>query len=66
MTPIIAIAVSVMAVALIFWNAGIMRRFKSDYRCDGEFHGQRYECVLRFANLESGIWCILGADASAL
>jgi hypothetical protein len=66
MTPVIVIAVSAMAVALIFWNAGIMRRFKSDYRYDGEFHGNRYESVLRFANMESGIWCFLGADASAL
>src|SRR5271170_4132049 len=66
MTPIIVIAIFVMAVALIFWNVGIIRRFKSDYRYGGEFHGNRYECILRFANLESGMWCSLGADASAL
>jgi hypothetical protein len=66
MTPVIAIAVFVVAVGLIAWNAGVMRRFKRDYRFNGEFHGKRYECVLRFANLESGIWCFLGADTSAL
>jgi hypothetical protein len=66
MTPVIVIAVFVMAVALIFWNVGIMRRFQSDYRYDGEFQGKRYECILRFANLDHGMWCFLGADASAL
>src|ERR1700733_6585481 len=66
MTPAIVIAVFVMTVVLIWWNAGILRRFKSDYRYEGEFHGNRYECVVRFANSESGIWCSLGADTSAL
>jgi hypothetical protein len=66
MTPIIIIAVCVMAAALIFWNVGVMRRFSSDYRYDGGFQGQRYECVLRFANMDHGMWCFLGADASAL
>jgi hypothetical protein len=66
MTPVIAIAVFVLAAVLMFWNAGVMRRFKRDYRYDGEFHGQRYECVMRFANIESGMWCFLGADATAL
>lgn len=66
MTAVIAIAVFVLAVALTFWNAGVMRRFETDYRYDGEFHGQRYECVLRFANMEYGMRCFLGADASAL
>lgn len=66
MTPVIVIAVSVMTVALIWWNAGIIRRFNSDYRYDGEFHGNRHECAVRFANSESGIWCFLGADTSAL
>ena len=65
MSPIIAIAVFVMAAALILWNAAAMRRLKTDYGYDGKFQGKRYECVLRFANLESGIWCFLGADASA-
>jgi len=56
-----------MAVALMFWNAGIMRKFKSDYRYYGEFHGKRYECILTFANVKSGILCSLGAaNASAL
>jgi hypothetical protein len=66
MTAVFAIAVFVLAAALMLWNAGVMRRFESDYRYDGEFHGQRYECVLRFANMEYGMWCFLGADASAL
>jgi hypothetical protein len=66
MTLVLVIAVCVMAAALMFWNIGVLRRFQSDYRYIGEFHGQRYECVLRFANMESGIWCFLGADASAL
>jgi hypothetical protein len=66
MTSVIAIAVAVMAVALVFWNASIMRRFKSDYRYYGEFHGKRYECILLFANMEFGILCSLGANASAL
>jgi len=50
----------------MLWNAGVMRRFQSDYRYEAGFQGKRYECVLRFANLESGIWCLLAADASAL
>ena len=54
------------AVALMVWNAGILRRFKRDYRYSGKFPGNPYECVLRFANLEDGIWCVMGADASAL
>jgi hypothetical protein len=66
MTPVIVTAIFVMTVALVWWNAGILRRFKNDYRYDGEFHGNRYECVVRFANSESGIWCFLGADTAAL
>ncbi len=66
MTPVIIIAVCVLAAALMYWNVGVMRRFKSDYRYEGGFQGQRYECVLRLANMEYGMWCFLGADASAL
>jgi len=66
MTPAIIIAVSVAAVALMFWNAGNMRRFESDYRYDDEFQGNRYECMLRFANLDYGIRSLLGANGSAL
>jgi|GEM_PF-2225239 hypothetical protein len=66
MTHVFVIAVFVMAVVLIFWNVGIMRRFQNDYRYDGGFQGKRYECILRFANLDHGMWCLLGADASAL
>ena len=66
MTFAIIIAVFAITAALMFWNIGVMRRFQSDYRYIGEFHGQRYESVLRFANMETGIWCFLGADASAL
>jgi hypothetical protein len=50
----------------MFWNVGVMRQFQNDYRYVGEFPGKRHECVLRFANMESGIWRLLGADASAL
>jgi len=49
MTTGFVIAVSVMAIALVLWNAEVVRRFQSDYRFDGEFHGQRYECILTFA-----------------
>src|ERR1700733_10187714 len=66
MTTVFVIAVSVMAVALVLWNAGIVRRFQNDYRYDGEFLGQRYECILTFANSEYGTRCSLGADESAL
>jgi hypothetical protein len=66
MTTGFVIAVSVMAIALVLWNAGVVRRFQSDYRYDGEFHGQRYECILTFANSEYGTRCSLGADESAL
>ncbi len=66
MTLVIVIAVSLLAVLLMFWNVGVMRQFQNDYRYVGEFPGKCYECVLRFANMESGIWCFLGADASAL
>ncbi|MGA3348851.1 MAG: hypothetical protein ABSC33_07495 [Candidatus Sulfotelmatobacter sp.] len=66
MTPVIVIAVFVMAGALIFWNVGVMRRFQSEYRYVAGFQGKRYECILRFANLDHGMWCFLGADSSAL
>jgi hypothetical protein len=66
MTPVFMIAVFVLAAVLMAWNIGVMRRFQNDYRYDGAFHGQRYECVLRFANMDHGFWCFLGADASAL
>jgi hypothetical protein len=66
MTTVLVIAVFVIAVALVLWNAGVVRRFQSDYRYDGEFQGQRYECSLQFANSEHGIRCSLGADGSAL
>ncbi len=66
MTPTIAIAVFVLAAALILWNVGVMRRFKSEYRFEGQFQGQRYECVLRFANFDHDICASLGADSSAL
>lgn len=66
MTPLIVILVSAMAVALVLWNAGIVRRFNNDYRYAAEFQGQSNECIVRFANSEYGTRCLLGADASAL
>jgi hypothetical protein len=66
MTPILVIAVAALAVALVLWNAGVISRFKTDYRFDGAFDGRRYDCVLRFANLDHGLRCFLGADSSAL
>jgi hypothetical protein len=66
MTTVFVIAVSVMAIALVLWNVGIVWRFQNDYRYDGEFQGQRYECIVQFANSEYGTRCSLGADEWAL
>ena len=66
MTTVFVIAVSVIAVVLVFWNVRIVRRFQNDYRYDDEFQGQRYECIVQFANSDYGIRCSMGADASAL
>jgi hypothetical protein len=66
MTTIFVIVVSVIAVALVLWNAGIVRRFQNDYRYDGDFQGQRYECIVQFANSDYGSRCSMGADAAAL
>jgi hypothetical protein len=62
----IIITVSITAVALISWNASAMYRFELDYRYDGGFEGRRHDCTLRFANLEAGIQCFIGADQSGL
>jgi hypothetical protein len=65
-STLLVIAVFVMAAALMYWNIRVMRRFETDYRYDGEFQGKRYECILRFANSDSSIRCVVGANASAL
>jgi hypothetical protein len=66
MVPLIVIAVGVLAAGLISWNVAVLRRFTNDYRFEGQFHGRRYDCVIRFANLDHGMRCFLGADATAL
>jgi hypothetical protein len=65
-STLLVIAIFVMAAVLVYWNFRVMRRFERDYRYGGEFQGKRYECILRFANSDSGIRCAVGANASAL
>jgi hypothetical protein len=66
MTSAIVIVVFVVAAVLIFRNAANTYRFESDYHYDGQFSRQRYKCVLRFSNHETGTRCFTGADVSGL
>jgi len=66
MSPLLVIAACAVAVALTAWNASVIKRFKRDYTYRGQFPGQRYQCVIRFANFESGMEAAVGADTSAL
>jgi hypothetical protein len=66
MTAFIIAIVCMIAVALMGRNFVVWRRFENLYRFDGDFGGERYECILRFASLEYGVRCFIGVDASAL
>jgi len=52
--------------ALMFWNAVNWYGFESEYRYDSDFQGARYDCRIRFANLECSSPCFVGADESSL
>ena len=51
---------------MIVWNTTNWSGFENDYRFDGEFPGNRYECEVRFANAEHSVRCFVGANRAGL
>jgi len=66
MTLVLILVVWAIAIPLMIWNARVMTRFEKVYRFDGEFPGNRHECILQFANTEFHYLCAAGANQSAL
>jgi len=65
-TSIIVVAVAVGAVVLVGWNFLNQSGFYRDYRFDGAFGGNRYECMLGGLNQEARTLCLMGADESGI
>lgn len=63
--PIFTLAF-VAAVALVVWNFVRFQRVQREYRFDGEFSGNRYECALGTTDSEGPLKCSIGATPSSL